>query len=296
MSSQSNTLFFSLPMIDPGSTNRMLQQFVRVVLFIGFAFQITSCDSAVEPESVDFSTIRLEAGISYTYTSRLVVTAKDLSGVVLSSDTAVDTVVVEILPVPETVDQVDISFQFDVYNPKRTDLRATTWYFQSDTSLTEVAYRNLATVVFATPKRDRPLASRRVRSFPLSGFLLQSEALVGNPDDPDSVIVRPSPRVVYASPLAVGQKWVSFTDPFMQEREVIREERISVGAGTYDTVVIESVSGAPFDGTRYLDFVATVGLVRRVSTSSSELKDAGNTTIGTLESELAVEVVAIERD
>jgi hypothetical protein len=72
----------------------------------------------------------------------------------------------------------------------------------------------------------------------------------------------PGGRTVLAYPLIPGNSWVMQVTPSLITRSVVAEERITVPAGRFETVRIETTIHGP-EPLTYTDWIGQIGLVRR---------------------------------
>lgn len=137
------------------------------------------------------------------------------------------------------------------------------WYRSNADSLTEMAYQFSSSAfipgISVFPKQQSTLPLGSILSLPLSlQILLSQKHLL------DSVTMRDDPRVVYKFPLIQAKKWTSFSSPFLQTREVVGNEMVTVRAGTFYCAKIQSRFW--FDSTEpleYYDYVCSEGLILR---------------------------------
>jgi len=81
----------------------------------------------------------------------------------------------------------------------------------------------------------------------------------------DSIQIRSDLRVVHRYPLSEGKEWVSFRNPFYEEREVVGAGYTKVRAGTFYCSIIKTtidLGSGPLN-MEWLDYVAPQGLILR---------------------------------
>jgi hypothetical protein len=133
------------------------------------------------------------------------------------------------------------------------------WYKATNDSLVEVAYLEAGQVPMVLEKKSQYSAPSPL-SFPPSLWRFIMKKLTS-----DSVQIRSDLRVVHRYPLSEGREWVSFHDPFLEEREVVGTGYIKVRAGTFYCSIIKTtidLGSGPID-LEWLDYVAFEGLVLR---------------------------------
>jgi hypothetical protein len=164
-----------------------------------------------------------------------------------------------------------------------------TWYLQTPDSLTEVAYQNAG----AAPAVGllRP-ASAQVRSLQDAAGALPSRILqrrlaqrVASPAErpaarDTTVRLREDARLSLRRPLATGQSWIGFRDPFVQERTVRGRETTSTPAGAFEAVLVESTLPERAPSFQSTEYVTKKGLVRRIVTDTLEMRDPDGTVVG----------------
>ena len=146
-----------------------------------------------------------------------------------------------------------------------TEVLQRVWYKMNNDSLTEIAYRfgpNMSGISIF-PKRNSSIAFGSLMSLPraINSVLATKTAL-------DSIILRDDPRIVYKFPLSIGMRWISFHSPFLQTREVVGTEQVTVQSGVYSCLKIKSsfyISST--DSLVYYDYVTKEGLILRTFTS-----------------------------
>lgn len=137
------------------------------------------------------------------------------------------------------------------------------WYKSEKDSLVELAYQFLDyTVPTVFPKRDVASVNGSLLFLPQTiKMLLKYNGKL------DSLRWRDDIRIVYKFPLTKGQKWISFSSPFVQTKEVVGEEMVNVRAGSFLCMKIKSTIGSPFstlsDSLEFYDYVSQDGLILR---------------------------------
>lgn len=139
------------------------------------------------------------------------------------------------------------------------------WYRVSADSVAEVNYQFLSGTGVPIGAPIFPKGSSRsaglnhaLMSQPLGLQLFLKQAAAA-----DTGTKRTDPRIVYRFPLTVGKQWLSFRDPFRQDREVLDIIPVTVPAGTFICTKIRS-STDPLPGPfEYFDYVSSEGLIQR---------------------------------
>jgi hypothetical protein len=153
------------------------------------------------------------------------------------------------------------------------------WYRAALDTLTEVAYQFLGRTetggsLSGFPKREQNTQAGVIITQPAAVQMLLRLTTVR-----DSAVKRNDPRIVYQFPLVLGKQWISFRSPFLQKREVLGIETMSVRAGTFVCMKIRSTIDTTWS---YDDYVAPQGLVLRtlswtVPVTTKEAPDGNGT-------------------
>ncbi|MGA9406803.1 MAG: hypothetical protein WBW71_06700, partial [Bacteroidota bacterium] len=109
-----------------------------------------------------------------------------------------------------------------------------TWYKATSDSLVEVAYSGSGQVPMVLAKKSEYYTPSPL-SFPPSLWRFVMKKLSS-----DSVQIRSELRVVHRYPLTEGRDWVSFRNPFYEEREVVGVGFTKVRAGTFYCSIIRT--------------------------------------------------------
>ena len=196
-------------------------------------------------------------GMAYRYAWSSVV--RDTLGNVISE--IQDTVVLRVASVEETLDTLEHLIRIVVTSASGT---SEVYYRNTQTAFTEVAYKVGGTPLVQPSIRTiggkwNSIVAGLALAVPMSVQRFAGDRLLTRAD---SVIVRDDPRVVYQYPLSPGQSWVSFTNPFVQTREVIGNEYVTVPAGERSCVKIRTNLSWGGD-MEWFDYVDPQGLVKR---------------------------------
>lgn len=233
----------------------------KILLFLCIVF--LSCDKKGPTEfGFSLTDVRFVAGKHYTYA--WISETRDSLGNLLS--TLHDTLVVVIETSDDMIDTASSLIRLRAYSLVDSTGSVLEWYRNKKEDFCNVAYSGAGQVPIVYPKKGltpgsnatfiRPLllSVPRVIQIFMRDRLSQST---------DSVIFRSDPRVVYKYPMSVGQSWVSFTDPFLQTREVIGSESIQTGVGSRYCVKIKTDSPTFGGSIEWFDFVDEEGLMLR---------------------------------
>lgn len=142
------------------------------------------------------------------------------------------------------------------------------WYKTGTDTLTEIGYQFLNTERIVGGLNGFPKAQS---DFSNGSLMTVPEAIrrfVKMRIAADSARLRDDPRIVYLFPLTIGDKWISFRSPFLQTREVVGSEMVTVRGGSFYCVKIRSAVEGLFE---YFDYVAAEGLVLRTIVLRAEI-------------------------
>ncbi len=170
------------------------------------------------------------------------------------------------------------------------------WYRETPDELAEVAYGAANVTPLVTPKRDAAVAPAAPFAQPKTlARLLERHRLGGGPASADSSIIRAEPRIVYRFPLKAGARWTAFRTPFLQTREVVGEETVTVQAGTFRCARVRTRLPDLAPELEWTDYVAEQGLILRTIEMTSERRDSQNNPIGTLVTRERLELIRRSR-
>ncbi len=180
--------------------------------------------------------------------------------------TVTDTFVVRVGGTTDTVATMSQLIRLEAYSVHELSMVMYAWYAQTVSDLRDVAYSGAGHVPVVQPVIRGTSASVRgwrgsARYFaePYLVGLATSEDATGS----DSIIVRSDPRIVYQYPMTPGLQWQSFAVPFLQTREVIGEEIVTVPAGTFLCLRVRTRIPDLAPDLVWDDLVSTDGLVQR---------------------------------
>lgn len=141
------------------------------------------------------------------------------------------------------------------------------YYTQDRDALIEVGYEGTTPVVTPAPRpvddgTGYYVGGRTFRSLEELDDAFRAGGPFGSGWSPASTsVLRDEPRIVLSYPLTPGKTWVAFTDPWVQTRTVVRRELALGPYGQWGAARIETQG---LEGVRFTDWVAPVGLVRRL--------------------------------
>jgi hypothetical protein len=151
------------------------------------------------------------------------------------------------------------------------------YYVQDRKTLTEVAYRlggGIGVMPEPSPGEDRSpryrIGARTFvslteipRAIRLLSLGLESsrEQASTSPAEEGEIVLRDDPRLALVYPLRPRQAWVSFEDPFLETREVVRRGSVELPAGRFGAA--EVLSRIPSLEVEFTDWVSQTGLVAR---------------------------------
>lgn len=156
------------------------------------------------------------------------------------------------------------------------------WYQFAGDSLVEIAYNNAGATPVVLPKREAGVSVSRGNEPALfSLFPRVVIALLRSKGFSDSTLFRDEARIVYKFPLTNGKTWVSFTNPFLQVREVVRSDTIIICAGRNFLCAKIKTTIPEIDPTlEWYDYVSTDGLIERRINVTTLVTDANGVLTG----------------
>ena len=266
-----------------------------LVCTVIFAFFATGCDSNSEEMDMDLPiedgkirAISLEPGSKRTYNWSLTITARDFEGNVLNEVIETDVIVSEVIANPRSIEGISNPIEIRYYREASPDTFTTNWFTQNDNDLREVAFENPGILPRATLKQGNGVINVHPLHLAMLAGPTQYATVSADPT------LRDDPRIVFPYPMDDGDTWVSFSDPFLQTREVVSRDTVRVPAGTFEAFNVRTESDvAAFDG--WNDIVSQEGLIERISSSETPLRDANGAPVGTQITEERLTLVQIER-
>lgn len=141
------------------------------------------------------------------------------------------------------------------------------YYTQDRDALIEVGYEGTTPVVTPAPQPvddggGYRIGGRTFRSLEEMNDAFRAGGPLGTGWSPASTsVLRDEPRIVLSYPLTPGKTWVSFTDPWVETRTVVRRELALGPYGQWGAALIETQGQ---QGVWSRDWIAPVGLVRRL--------------------------------
>lgn len=233
----------------------------KFLLFVPCLF--LSCDKSGPTEyGYVLSDVRFVTGTRYTYAWSMEL--RDSLGNLEFARS--DTIVVTVEATNDQVDTLDGLTRVRGYSLVDSIGSILVWYQTDQNSCTEVAYKNAGAIPFVLPKKGRTsremLASVRVNPFFIPWTIQKALPALFSPPI-DSLIIRDDPRVVFRYPLNIGQSWISFTDPWLQTREVVASEFVTVPHGTFYCAKIRTETQLLGGDLEWFDYVGENGLTMR---------------------------------
>lgn len=141
------------------------------------------------------------------------------------------------------------------------------WYRQTKDSLDEIAYAWVGRVPIVLPKRDgRKREVTSAMQCPFYEPFAVRYRISALPTAADSIIVRSDSRMVVRYPARKGSQWISFVSPFLQTREVVGVEEVTVPAGTFRCLKIQTKLPTVLPDIVWYDYLNREGMVARTIT------------------------------
>jgi len=189
---------------------------------------------------------------------------RDSLGNVLTSDS--DNVVVIVRGTNESLDSLTGLILLETHGQRENPGSEFVWYRQNQDSLVEIAYSNPGRVPLVIPKQNQITNKKFTQNSSISPAIVPKSVqllLTAKGIQLDSVRFRDDIRVVYKYPLTVGQQWTSFRDPFLQTRQMVGWENVTVKAGTFYCAKILTRIPELAPDLEWYDYVSAQGIVRR---------------------------------
>ena len=247
---------------------------------------LSACDSDSSPslDELTIERITFNTNQKKTYEWEFSFIARGFDGTIIDSLFESATIVIEVNARPDSVPGIDRTIQADTYAPSDPANRYSIWYTQNDSQLVQVASR------LPSEGWEGEFVALKNSNMPPFSLSFMKDNLI-HPSN-DDIVVRSTPRIVFEYPLDTGKGWVSFPDPFMFSRSVTKKEILSVPAGQFECLVIESSSTDV--SLQTIEYITTEGLVKSVETQSGNYRDSQNNPAGTFIKEETVTLLNIE--
>lgn len=263
-----------------------------MIYLICLGIFVAGCDSNSDDMDMDppvedgkIRSIALEPGSKRTYNWSLTITARDFEGNILNELVESDVLVAEVMQNARPLEGISDPIEVRYYRSASPDTFSVNWYVQDDAGLTEVAFENPGILPRTTLKRgDQGPQGLRL-------------AMLAGPGSNDVLsidpVLREDPRIVFPYPMDVGDTWVSFSEPFLQTREVVLRDTVQVADDIFEVLHVTTESDVSgFDG--WTDLISSTGLIERVSSTETPLRDALGTPVGTQTTEERLSLVRVE--
>jgi hypothetical protein len=202
----------------------------------------------------------LSLGKSWEYSWSYV--TMSYSGEVLNSYT--DTIIVRIVSTTDSLKNYGNLIRFESFSKRYPSDIEKTWYLFDSNSLVEVAY-NYVYIGLVNPKYSKRVVADLYKSQMVVPMYPRGiRQLLKAKGVSDTIVFRDDIRIVYKFPLVRGNKWTSFTYPFLETREVMGEEVVNSSHRNYFCKKV-STWLTFFGSTDYWnDYVSNSGLIKRV--------------------------------
>ena len=230
---------------------------------IGFVMGCATlgCDQGFNNEDL-ITRVQLDEGTTYVYAWSL--SFEDSTGAVISVLT--DTFSVRVVSIDDSLADTPDLTRVEVTS-SGTDVTGTVWYQHTSAALEEVAVQSINVLPPIAPKRAPQTQTRSLNLF--------RGATTSGSIGADSVMIHAARRSVYRYPMGQGRRWVVASIPFVESREVVRLENLTVAGGTFETVVLRTE--IPNLDAEAFDFVAREGLILRTFEVHEENATIGGT-------------------
>ena len=238
----------------------LINSFKKIVVTFSFILLFSSCNDDGTKADYAITSIPYIVGTSNSYRWSNQV---DSAGVIIQAES--DSFTIRVKSTSETINGLNNLTLLEATRLSGTEVLQKVWYNAKSDSLTEIAYRfgTGFTGIPIFPKHNSRIMGVSLLSIPRS-----IEMILSKKPGIDTLILRDDPRIVYRFPLSVGKKWTSFRSPFIQTREVVGVELVTVKSGIFPCIKIKSTIGdLTSDALEYYDYVNQNGLILRTFTA-----------------------------
>jgi hypothetical protein len=233
----------------------------RILIGLGVIFFCFSgckkSNNPVDPPAVVPFDLSLGKTWKYAWSSVL----SDSTGKILNSET--DSFEVRIASINDSLKNYTELIRFEAQSIPHYRGVSQVWYKFAGDSLVEIAYNGVYNGM-TMPKRNISIMKEGQANPAL--FLLFPKSLITLMKMKgvfDTVRFRDDIRIVYKFPLVNGNKWTSFTYPFLQVREVVGTESIERAGKRFSCTKIKTTIPTLDPNIEWYDYVSMEGLIER---------------------------------
>jgi hypothetical protein len=233
----------------------------RILIGLGVIFFCFSgckkSNNPVDPPAVVPFDLSLGKTWKYAWSSVL----SDSTGKILNSET--DSFEVRIASINDSLKNYTELIRFEAQSIPHYRGVSQVWYKFAGDSLVEIAYNGVYNGM-TMPKRNISIIKEGQANPAL--FLLFPKSLITLMKMKgvfDTVRFRDDIRIVYKFPLVNGNKWTSFTYPFLQVREVVGTESIERAGKRFSCTKIKTTIPTLDPNIEWYDYVSMEGLIER---------------------------------
>jgi len=234
---------------------------IRIVLLASATMALCACNNDPSgPGEYQFLDFQANSTATYGWSA----SEEDSTGQTLFETT--DTIETKVTSVDDIVGEYTGLTRMEAFSIPHYIGTTQVWYKQYPDSLIEVAYSSAGATPFVLPKRAQASGMSvhaLVQEEVSMRVPLVVQWLMREKGIQDSVIERDENRVVYRFPLVVGTSWTSFQAPFLETRQVVGYEVVTVGDRAYWCAKIRTMIPTLDPALEWYDFVSSEGLVKR---------------------------------
>jgi len=254
---------------------------IKLFLIAGVcSFWFISCKSNAVGGGTELPFVDFRAGTANQYSWSYA--TYDSLGMIQMADS--ESFVVKVIGTNEKLDSLSGLIKLEAYSLKTYVGSTFDWYKQNSDSLIGIAYSGAGRVPVIVPKQSGGSAVQITTNINFSPVVLPRTIqlmmkMKGVPVD--TLLYYNNARVVYKYPLTVGKSWISFRDPFLQNRQVVGWESIVTKAGTFYCAKILVRLPEIDPAFEWYEYVSTRGVIRRTISMTLVMTDEKGNSLGT---------------
>lgn len=235
----------------------------RNISFVCLSVIFAACEEDPSgPGHIQALNFALNSSAQYTWS---VVEADSLADTVAF---ATDTLQTRVASINDMVGAYTDLIRMEAFSIPHYIATTQVWYKQYPDSLVEVAYSSAGATPVVLPKRVGKPENGRANLAQGNGDYIRMPlavrwALKARGIE-DSVIERTEKRTVYRYPLSVGSAWTSFSDPFLETRQVEAYENVVAGSQVYWCAKVRTSLPTLAPDLEWYDYVSSEILVKRI--------------------------------
>ena len=234
----------------------------KFIIVLLFTFLFISCNNSTNPDQIKNNYYPLTSNLEWEYNTINEIGYYDTLGNIKNTEIFENgNTIVSIETVGESINNFKDLIKFVSYEVGQSNLKAITWYQNTEDGLYCIAYINAGAAQPVIPKIINGRRYLRIDDLKQINVHLNFNLALNKIAD-DSLQFWTPPRKVLAYPLTIGNSWIELQIPFKRDRIIEAELNINIDGVNYDVYKIASIW--PTFGLIFNDYISTKqGLVLR---------------------------------